>query len=107
MRAQAEWKVITHMPRTLRPSSSSTRSRISCAALLVNVMASSSPARARSVRTSQAIRCVSTRVLPEPAPARIRSGPSPYVTASRWGSLSPARSASMSLATMSGMDAQP
>jgi hypothetical protein len=83
MRAQAEWNVMTHMPRVLRPRSSSTRSRISCAALLVNVMASSSPARARSVRTSQAMRWVRTRVLPEPAPARISSGPSPWVTASR------------------------
>ena len=35
------------------------------------------------------MRCVSTRVLPEPAPARISSGPSPCVTASRWGSLRP------------------
>ena len=38
---------MTHMPRVECPSSSSTRSRISCAALLVKVMASSSPARAR------------------------------------------------------------
>ena len=29
--------------------------------------------------------CVSTRVLPEPAPARISSGPSPCTTASRCG----------------------
>src|ERR1700676_2598368 len=31
------------------------------------------------------MRAVSTRVLPLPAPAKIRSGPSPCVTASRWG----------------------
>src|SRR5262245_761938 len=34
-----------------------------------------------------------TRVLPEPAPARIKSGPSPCVTAARWSSV---RSASRS-----------
>ncbi len=39
MRAQAEWKVITHIARARPPTRPSTRSRISCAALLVNVMA--------------------------------------------------------------------
>src|SRR6266404_1217165 len=34
------------------------------------------------------MRCAMTRVLPEPAPARISSGPSPEVTASRCCSLS-------------------
>ena len=51
MRAQAEWKVITHIARVRRPSRSSTRSRISCAALFVKVIARISPARTRSVRT--------------------------------------------------------
>ena len=60
------------------------------AALFVNVIARISLGLARPVATRCAIRWVSTRVLPEPAPARIRSGPSPWVTASRWGSLSPA-----------------
>src|SRR5215217_3476169 len=41
------------------------------------------------------MRWVSTRVLPDPAPARIRSGPSPWVTASRWGGFSPASSSSI------------
>src|SRR3954449_4630274 len=40
------------------------------------------------------MRRVSTAVLPEPAPARIRSGPSPCTTASRWGSFRPSRRAS-------------
>src|SRR5258707_5117074 len=40
-----------------------------------------------------------TRVLPEPAPARISSGPSPEVTASRCGSLSWERSSSIKSAT--------
>ena len=39
IRAQAAWKVITHIARTRRPTSSSARSRISPAALLVNVIA--------------------------------------------------------------------
>ena len=94
---------MTHMPRVEWPSSSSTRSRISCAALLVKVMASSSPARARPVCTSQAMRWVSTRVLPEPAPARMSSGPSPWVTAARWGALRPSsRAAIRSSAAASG-----
>ena len=43
MRAQAEWKVITHIARARAPTSASTRSRISCAALLVKVIARISP----------------------------------------------------------------
>ena len=38
------------------------------------------------------MRWVSTRVLPEPAPATISSGPSVWVTASRWTGFSPSRS---------------
>src|SRR3954471_23973723 len=41
------------------------------------------------------MRWVSTRVLPDPAPARISSGPSPCTTASRWGGLRPASSSSI------------
>src|SRR5215218_9986684 len=40
------------------------------------------------------MRWVSTRVFPEPAPARMRSGPPGHVTASRCGSLRPSRSVS-------------
>src|SRR4051812_7614681 len=95
MRAQAAWNVMTHIARTARPTSSSTRSRISAAALLVNVMARISSARAWRVRSRYAIRWVSTRVLPEPAPARMSSGPSPCVTASRWGGVRPSSRASI------------
>ncbi len=52
-------------------------------------MARISLGRARPECTSCAIRRVSTAVLPDPAPARISSGPEPCRTASRWGSLSP------------------
>src|SRR6185295_6434499 len=38
-----------------------------------------------------AMRRVSTVVLPVPAPAMIRSGPSPWSTASRWAAERPAR----------------
>ena len=37
------------------------------------------------------MRWVSTRVLPEPAPATMSSGPSAWMTASRWTGLRPSR----------------
>ena len=43
IRTHAEWKVITHMARDRAPTRCSTRSRISAAALLVNVIASTCP----------------------------------------------------------------
>ena len=89
-RAQAAWKVITHIRRETPPTSEETRSRISSAALLVKVIARIWFGCARPVASSQAIRCVRARVLPDPAPARISSGPSPKVTASRCGPLRPA-----------------
>ena len=54
------------MTRTMRPTSPSTRSRISCAALLVNVIARISDGLAWPVATRCATRWVSTRVLPGP-----------------------------------------
>ena len=89
MRAQAEWNVITHIAREIPPISAETRSRISFAALLVNVIARISLGCARPLASSQAIRWVSTRVLPEPAPASTSSGPSPWVTASRCAGFRP------------------
>jgi len=61
------------------------RRRISSAALLVKVTARMSEGgMPRSMR--RAIRWVTTRVLPEPAPARTRRGPSTWATASCcWG----------------------
>src|SRR5918998_1825200 len=95
MRAHAEWKVMTHIARARRPTSPSTRSRISAAALLVKVMARISLGFAWSERTRWAMRRVSAAVLPEPAPARIRSGPSPWRTVSRCGWLRPSSRVSM------------
>src|SRR5215211_2889829 len=106
MRAQAAWKVMTHMDRVEWPSSSSTRSRISWAALLVNVIARISPGRARPEWISHAIRWVSTRVFPDPAPASTSSGPAGCSTASRWGGFSPSRRVSRrSAAAASGISA--
>ena len=94
MRTQAEWKVETHMIRARLPTSSSTRSFISAAALLVKVIARIEPGWALRSEISQAIRRVSTRVLPEPAPATTSSGAPSWITAARWGSLSPSSSSS-------------
>ena len=94
MRTHAEWNVDTHMIRARRPTRSSTRSFISAAALLVKVIASTDPGCALRSEISQAIRRVSTRVLPEPAPATTSSGAPSWTTAARWGSLSPSRSCS-------------
>src|SRR5690625_6405985 len=57
------------MLRATGPTSSWARSRISVAALLVKVIARISPGMASPARSRCAIRRVSTRVLPEPAPA--------------------------------------
>src|SRR4051794_41148104 len=100
MRAHAEWKVMTHIARVRRPTSDSTRSRISCAALLVKVIARIWPGCTAPDATRWAIRCVSTRVLPEPAPARISSGPPGWSTASRWGSFRPSRNDSGAVAAL-------
>src|SRR3954451_9501763 len=89
---------MTHIARTRLPTSSSTRSRISVAALLVKLMASSSSARAWPPWTRWAIRWVRTRILPDPAPASTSSGPSGCVTASRCGGVNPARQSSTAAA---------
>ena len=64
------------------------RPRISRLALLVKVTASTASGDSSQRRTSHAMRRVSTRVLPLPAPASTSSGPGGAVTASRWASLS-------------------
>ena len=73
-----EWKVPSQgMPSTAPPTIWPTRSFISRAALFVKVTARISFGRARPRPTGGcAIRVVSTRVLPVPAPARTSTGPS-------------------------------
>ena len=61
------------MPRVLIGSIADKRVSISFAALLVKVTASKPTGVTWLVDISQAIRVVKTRVLPEPAPARIRA----------------------------------
>ena len=82
MRTQAEWKVLTHIFFATGPTRRATRSRISSAALLVNVMARMRIGSTPCSPIRWAMRCVSTRVLPEPAPATTSSGPDAWTTAS-------------------------
>src|SRR3954454_906011 len=90
MRTHAEWKVETHIFWATGPTSAATRCFISSAALFVNVMARISNGDTPSAMR-WAMRCVSTRVLPDPAPATTSSGPEGWTTASAWSGFSPAR----------------
>ena len=94
MRTQALWKVITHIALARGPTRPVTRSRISAAALLVKVMASTWPGCTPRAASRYAMRWASTRVLPEPAPATMSSGPPSCSTASRCCGLSPTSSSS-------------
>ena len=76
------------MPRTLTGSMADRRCTISLAALLVKVTARMPPGDTCPVCNSQAMRVVSTRVLPDPAPARISACSGGSATALRCSSLS-------------------
>jgi hypothetical protein len=89
MREHAEWNVATHMRRATGPTSEATRSFISPAALLVKVIARIWNGDTLRSATRYAMRCVSTRVLPDPAPATMSNGPSGAITASCWTGLRP------------------
>ena len=89
--APIEWKVPSHGMACSDPANVATRSRISRAALLVKVTARISCARARPNEIRCAMRAVKTRVLPTPAPARMRTGPSKQSTARRCSSFKPSR----------------
>jgi len=80
------------MPRTLSGSMADRRVSISLAALLVKVTARMPPGVTCPVCSSQAMRVVSTRVLPEPAPARISAGSGGRVTAASCSALRPCSS---------------
>src|SRR3954469_22000672 len=81
MRLARPWNVPIHMPRGSAGSIAVTRVSISRAALLVNVTASTWAGVTRPPLTSQAMRVVSTRVFPLPAPARMSACSSGRVTA--------------------------
>ena len=80
-RAQSEWNVPATTSRPPSPTRLMIRSRSSAAARFVNVTARIRHGGTSLMPTRYAIRWASTRVLPEPAPARISSGPSVVVTA--------------------------
>ena len=80
-RAQSEWNVPIATSRACSPTRAMMRARISAAALLVNVTARICHGLTPSTPIRYATRWASTRVLPEPAPARMSSGPSVVVTA--------------------------
>src|SRR6185503_7688842 len=90
------WNVETQASSGRSPRSASTRPRISAAALLVKVTASTWREGTPRSSTRCAIRCVITRVLPLPAPARISTGPFTAATASRCCGLRPASEAAAS-----------
>ena len=94
MRTQAEWKVDTHIRAARGPTSSATRERISSAALLVKVMARICEGAASPVAIRWAMRRVSTRVFPDPAPATMSRGPPRWTTDSRCGPVRPTSSSS-------------
>ncbi|CAM5726580.1 hypothetical protein SMICM304S_10105 [Streptomyces microflavus] len=97
MRTHALWKVMTHMALARGPTSSSTRSFISPAALLVKVIARICPGCTPRSASRWAMRWVSTRVLPEPAPATMSSGDPACTTAARCSVFSPSSSAAASM----------
>ena len=74
MRTQAEWNVANVSSLPFFPTSARTRLRITRAALFVKVTAMMLRA-ATPFSMSRAIRCVTTRVFPDPGPASTRSGP--------------------------------
>src|SRR3954452_8544841 len=96
IRTHAEWKVDTHIVSAAGPTRPATRSRISPAALFVKVIARTCPGRTPRAASRYAIRCVSTRVLPEPAPAMISSADPSCSTAARCCSLRPSSRAAAS-----------
>ena len=96
------WNVPIHMPRTAIGSIADSRVSISFAALFVNVTASTPPGDTWPVCSSQAMRVVSTRVLPEPAPARMSAGTAGSVTAASCSGFRLRSSAGASTATESG-----
>ena len=72
------------------PTNRVNRSRISSAALLVNVMASRRCGETPFSRSRYAMRCVNVRVLPVPGPATIISDDSTHDAASRCSGFNPA-----------------
>ena len=81
MRLHKPWKVPIHIPRVLMGNIADSRVTISLAALLVKVTASKPCGLTAPLLMRCAMRVVSTRVLPLPAPARMRAERCGNVTA--------------------------
>src|SRR5437867_13426384 len=92
MRTHRLWNVEIQLLTAWPGSSASVRAFICPAALLVKVTARMRSEGTPWSRTRWAMRWVMTRVLPLPAPARMRTAPSVASTASRCCGLSPANS---------------
>ena len=84
----AAWKVRASTPRW---PSAAMRSTISVAALSVKVTRRIRSALTTPVSIAYAARRLMTRVLPDPAPATMASGPLGVVTATDWASFNPSR----------------
>src|SRR5918995_2308162 len=95
----AEWNVLARRPSTPRAPS---RARISPAALSVNVTARISPAAKAPDATWLAIRRVIVVVFPDPAPARMQTGPRTALTARRCSAFNPAKITSDTAPTYCG-----
>ena len=78
------------MARVFTGNMAERRACISLAALLVKVTAMMPAGETCPVCNNQAMRVVSTRVLPDPAPARIKAGPGGAVTAANCSGFNPA-----------------
>ena len=77
------------MPRTLTGNMVDMRVSISLAALLVKVTANTPPGETCPDCINHAMRVVKTRVLPDPAPAKIKAGSAGKVTAADCSGLRP------------------
>src|SRR3989338_10994843 len=89
MRLHSPWNVPIHSPRVLIGNIADRRVTISFDALLVNVTAKIPCGLTAPVLMRYAMRVVSTRVLPLPAPARISADWCGRVTAWRCSGLRP------------------
>ena len=91
IRAEREWNVPILTDAAASPISAATRSRISRAALFVNVTAMTAAGGSPASVTSQAIRAVRVVVFPVPAPAEMPEAPDGAQAAARWAGSSISR----------------
>ena len=95
------------MPRTFTGSMADKRVSISLAALLVKVTANTPAGAHCPLCSNQAMRVVKTRVLPEPAPAKMSACSRGKATAARCSALRPCRRAESGGGRVGGPDEDP